>query len=83
MVPSEGIEPPAEEPESSVLSITPRGQVQKLCKALNGDKIVVYAKINDFSIIQTTAEYFKINFRSLYLTFLDYCVYDKNTVEGA
>ncbi len=25
MVPSEGIEPPAEEPESSVLSITPRG----------------------------------------------------------
>ena len=25
MAPSEGIEPPAEEPESSVLSITPRG----------------------------------------------------------
>ena len=25
LAPSEGIEPPAEEPESSVLSITPRG----------------------------------------------------------
>lgn len=50
MAPSEGIEPPAEEPESSVLSITPRGQVQKLCKALNGDKIVVCAKLTTFPL---------------------------------
>ena len=27
MAPSEGIEPPVEEPESSVLSITPRGHI--------------------------------------------------------
>ena len=28
LAPSEGIEPPAEEPESSVLSITPRGHIK-------------------------------------------------------
>lgn len=29
MAPSEGIEPPVQEPESYVLSITPRGQLNK------------------------------------------------------
>lgn len=38
-VPSEGIEPPASEPESEVLSITPRGHYC-ICSALSLYKVL-------------------------------------------
>ena len=44
MVPSEGIEPPAEEPESSVLSITPRGLSKKTRKHVNRMNHVVHTR---------------------------------------
>ena len=44
MAPSEGIEPPVEEPESSVLSITPRGHfiIGKLTRNAFENRIVLH-----------------------------------------
>ena len=81
LTPSEGIEPPAEEPESSVLSITPRGQYSLFFvtqeKPTNCTRKIFY----DLFIIQITCRYFNYESQSLYLTILDYYVYDNGTAD--
>ena len=57
MVPSEGIEPPVSEPESEVLSITPRGHI--LNYELSIDSILFLMKQKHLPIIQNEAPTFQ------------------------
>ena len=69
MAPSEGIEPPVEEPESSVLSITPRGHI--LDYELYIHSIHFLLNKGPFLLYKTMGLYFNLENQSLYLTILD------------
>ena len=69
MAPSEGIEPPVEEPESSVLSITPRGHIlnyELFIQPIHSSNVQ-----SDFLIIQNVLPKFQPQNQSLYLTIID------------